>query len=97
MCGQNEGELWAKIYSGPYHIFFGHDAKRELQICDYSTGLDSGCCYGKYLTCAIINYNEKKQFNQQNVKTQLIESKLGFKIKLVQVKAKKMYSKPTFG
>ncbi|GFH43677.1 hypothetical protein CTEN210_00150 [Chaetoceros tenuissimus] len=47
---------WASVWNGE-HVIFGHDAKRGIQQENYATGLDSGACYGKFLTGIILPGN----------------------------------------
>lgn len=48
--------VWAQEGRGPPadHIFFGHDAKRLLQLESHATGLDGGCVYGGRLYCCLL-------------------------------------------
>lgn len=56
------GEPWVKFWPGPTHVYFGHDARRKLQINEYATGLDTGCCHGGELTGVFIGANGPTKF-----------------------------------
>ena len=48
------GDCWTDLWKGPPYIIYGHDAIRGFNRTKWALGLDSGCCYGKELTAAVI-------------------------------------------
>jgi len=48
------GIPWQNYWNGPEHIFYGHYARIGLQKNKFSTGLDTGSCFGGELTMCIV-------------------------------------------
>lgn len=77
----------------PMHIFYGHDSRLNLQIKDYTTGLDTGCCNGKKLTAAVLmldtldNNNNNNNMKDHNI----YESKCGFRYQIVSIDSNTNY------
>jgi hypothetical protein len=57
-AGRN-GTLWGKMYQGPPHLAFGHNAAPGLQLHPWATGLDTGCVYGGCLSAIVLAEGEK--------------------------------------
>ena len=70
------GEPWINQWKGGvngYHAYFGHDAKRMLQISEYATGLDTGCSYGKKLSAMILPEKLLVQVDARRVYQEITE------------------------
>ena len=50
---------WGRLYVGPPHIVFGHNALGGLQVHPAATGLDTGCVYGGRLTAMVLGREER--------------------------------------
>jgi len=50
--------LWGTVYEGPPHVVFGHNALAEPQLCEWATGIDTGCVYGGRLTALVLGAGE---------------------------------------
>lgn len=57
-------ELWARHWTGPRHVVFGHDAARGLQREAHATGLDTGAVYGRHLSCLVVTSGEPSRVSQ---------------------------------
>lgn len=53
------GPLWGTAYTGPPHVVFGHNARREPQIHPWATGIDTACVYGGSLTAVVLREGER--------------------------------------
>ncbi|XP_046555038.1 bis(5'-nucleosyl)-tetraphosphatase PrpE [asymmetrical]-like isoform X1 [Haliotis rubra] len=51
----SEGVPWASLWTGPEHVYYGHDKKRGYVEHGFATGLDTGCVNGEHLTGMFIN------------------------------------------
>lgn len=49
-----DGRLWGELYDGPPHVVFGHNARENVQLHAWATGLDTGCVYGGALTALVL-------------------------------------------
>jgi hypothetical protein len=53
-----EGPVWGARYTGPPHVVFGHNARADVQLHPWATGLDTACVYGGRLTAVVLDENE---------------------------------------
>ncbi|KAF7712429.1 Ser-Thr protein phosphatase family protein [Penicillium ucsense] len=55
-----EWDRWQERCETRSTVIFGHDAKRRLQLGNYSIGLDSACLYGFQLSALVIIISERE-------------------------------------
>ena len=65
-------KLWAEVWSGPEHVYYGHDARRLFREFPFATALDSACVYGLNLTAIypssrkVLRVNAQKNYTSKN-------------------------------
>ncbi|GFR39837.1 hypothetical protein Agub_g331 [Astrephomene gubernaculifera] len=93
------GDPWATLWQGPPHVFFGHDAKRRLQLHPAATGLDTGCVYGGKLTAAVMPPLEQLRARSPGFGAKMAAGQAvgreELMVELVSVPAAEVYSAPT--
>jgi hypothetical protein len=57
--GNGGSELWGKLYAGPPHIVFGHNAMPDPQLHRWATGIDTACVYGGRLTAMVLDEGQR--------------------------------------
>lgn len=67
------GTPWASLWRGPQHLVFGHDARRNLQLEPFATGLDTGCCYGRQLSALVLDAGEPVSHDPDARRRQLVQ------------------------
>ena len=79
-------EAWGALPNPKPHVYFGHDAKRKLQLTEHCTGLDTGACYGFELSGMLL-------LRPQTAATE----GTGEERRLLQVAALEVYAQPGGG
>jgi hypothetical protein len=70
----DEGEPWIDYWNKQQKklpkserttVFYGHNARRGLELTDYTKGLDSGCVKGDELSAIVITQSKKGKFKHK--------------------------------
>ncbi len=65
--GKKDDPAWYEFYTGQKLVVFGHWAAKGLVIRDNAIGIDTGCVYGRQLTCLTLPSRELTQVNALEV------------------------------
>ncbi|PIP91702.1 MAG: hypothetical protein COW01_01875 [Bdellovibrionales bacterium CG12_big_fil_rev_8_21_14_0_65_38_15] len=61
--GKKDDPAWFEFYTGKKLVVFGHWAAKGLVVRDNAIGIDTGCVYGRKLTCLTLPSRELTQVN----------------------------------